>query len=92
MRSENVSASPLSRLGDGLEGFVQEWDKISAKIPSYKNHLPLEEMLYLFCFIWMVLMMEDSQNNTKITLCRFIRQEEMKLLQLIFLKMPACEG
>lgn len=87
-----MSASPLSRLGDRLEGIVQEWDKISAKSPSSKNHLPLEEVSYQFSFILMVLMMGDSQNNTKITLCRFIRQEEMKLLPLIFLKIPACEG
>lgn len=87
-----MSASPLSRLWDGLEGFVQEWDKISAKSPSSKNHLPLEEMFYQFSFIRMVLMMGDSQNNTKITLCRFIGLEEMKLLLLIFLKIPACEG
>lgn len=92
MWPENVSASPLSRLWDGLEGFVQEWDKISVKIPSSKNHLPLEEMSYQFSFIWMVLMTGDLQNNTIITLCRFIRQEEMKLLPLIFLKIPACEG
>lgn len=35
---------------------------------------------------------DGKLRNTKIALCRFIRQEDVNAFQPVFLKIPTCEG
>lgn len=67
--------------------------KISAKPQlMLQKTSSLGRNVYEFCLLWMVLMMENSKNNTKIALCRFIRREDVNAFQAVFLKIPACQG